>query len=138
MTLSLRLDLFAGVSLANVQGDPLQQVPCRFHKAAWFSDLCESQLFGRLATGASIYYIDGTGCAFAEGNDTTNTVISFETPRTIRHKMVETYRKIGYDRTDKYVINWVVYNMTYGLAPDVCNGAHHRILEIRKIIDENK
>ncbi|XP_072144436.1 uncharacterized protein [Dermacentor andersoni] len=52
--------------------------------------------------------------------------------------MVETYRNIGYDLTDKYVINWVVYNVTYGLAPDVCNGAHHRILEIRKIIDENK
>ncbi|XP_065288039.1 uncharacterized protein [Dermacentor albipictus] len=100
--------------------------------------VCESQLFGRGPSGASIYYIGGSGCAFAEGNDTADTVVSFETPRTIRHKMVETYRKIGYDLTDQYVINWVVYNMTYGLAPDVCNGAHNRILEIRNVIDENK
>ncbi|XP_065288056.1 uncharacterized protein [Dermacentor albipictus] len=100
--------------------------------------VCESQLFGRGPSGASIYYIGGSACAFAEGNDTSDTVISFETPRTIRHKMVETYRKIGYNLTDKYVINWVVYNMTYGLAPDVCNGAHNRVLEIRKVIDENK
>ncbi|XP_065288036.1 uncharacterized protein [Dermacentor albipictus] len=99
---------------------------------------CENQLFGRVTTGASIYYIGGSGCAFAEGNDTSKQVISFETPLTIRHKMVETYRKIGYDLTDKYVISWVVYNMTYGLAPAVCNGEHNRILEIRKIIDENK
>ncbi|XP_070393175.1 uncharacterized protein [Dermacentor albipictus] len=138
LALSFRLDIFAGVSLAKVKGDSLQQIPCRFHKAGWFSDHCESQLFGRVTTGASIYYIGGSGCAFAEGNDTSDTVISFETPRTIRHKMVETYRKIGYDLTDKYVINWVLYNMTYGLAPDVCNGAHNRILEIRNVIDENK
>ncbi|XP_065288038.1 uncharacterized protein [Dermacentor albipictus] len=138
LAFSLRLDHFAGVSLAKVQGDPLQKVPCRFHNATWFSDVCESQLFGRGPSGASIYYIGGSGCAFAEGNDTADTVVSFETPRTIRHKMVETYRKIGYDLTDQYVINWVVYNMTYGLAPDVCNGAHNRILEIRNVIDENK
>ncbi|XP_070393176.1 uncharacterized protein [Dermacentor albipictus] len=138
MTLSMRLDIFTNVSLAKVQGDSLQQISCRSHKAGWFFDQCENQLFGRVTTGASIYYIGGSGCAFAEGNDTSKQVISFETPLTIRHKMVETYRKIGYDLTDKYVISWVVYNMTYGLAPAVCNGEHNRILEIRKIIDENK
>ncbi|XP_065288034.1 uncharacterized protein [Dermacentor albipictus] len=138
MTLSMRLDFFYDVSLAKVKGDSLQQIPCKVHKVGWFSDHCENQLFGRVTTGASIYYIGGSGCAFAEGNDTSKQVISFETPLTIRHKMVETYRKIGYDLTDKYVISWVVYNMTYGLAPAVCNGEHNRILEIRKIIDENK
>ncbi|XP_070393189.1 uncharacterized protein [Dermacentor albipictus] len=99
---------------------------------------CGPHLFERDSTGASIHYIGGDRCAFAVSRDTTDAAISFETPLTIRHKMVETYRLIGYDLTDTFVVGWMVYNVTYGLAPENCSGRYNRIKAIRKVIDDNK
>ncbi|KAL1470511.1 hypothetical protein MTO96_040375 [Rhipicephalus appendiculatus] len=95
------------------------------------------ELFERDKMGASIRYIDNNSCAFAPGLGST-AVITFDTPATVRRKMIETYRWIKYSNTSTYVVGWTVYNVTCGLAPEECLGHQNRIREIRKIIDENK
>ncbi|KAL1414952.1 hypothetical protein MTO96_007089 [Rhipicephalus appendiculatus] len=99
--------------------------------------LCGVQLFIRDPMGASIVYINQDTCAFAPGGNF-STLLSFETPNTIRRKMIETYRSMTYSRTATHVVGWTVYNVTAGLAPPECLGYHNRITEIRKVIDENK
>ncbi|KAL1469454.1 hypothetical protein MTO96_025062 [Rhipicephalus appendiculatus] len=138
LTISLRLDIFHNVSLSIINSNSLRRVYASRHNAAFFSTQCEQQLFGRDPTGASILDVGNGGCAFASGPSQQYEVISFETPKTIRSKMVATYRRLGYAKTDTHVIGWTVYNVTLGLAPDTCNGNSNRFNEIRKIVDENK
>ncbi|XP_070393185.1 uncharacterized protein [Dermacentor albipictus] len=138
LALSLRLDVFNDVEFSALPSTTLSRIPCISHHSLWFTNTCWPQLYRKDPTGASIHYIGGDKCAFARSNGTTVAVISFETPATIRHKMVETYRTIGYDRTDTYVVGWLVYNATYGLAPAPCHGRFSRIQAIRKVIDGNK
>ncbi|KAL1469457.1 hypothetical protein MTO96_025065 [Rhipicephalus appendiculatus] len=138
LTISLRLDIFHGVSLAAMNVLALLTIRSGGHSAVFFSTECEQLLFGRDPTGVSILNVGKGHCAFAWGPSQLNEVITFETPRTVRNKMVATYRHLGYAKTDTHVIGWTVYNVTLGLAPDTCNGYSNRFNQIRKIVDENK
>ncbi|XP_075728909.1 uncharacterized protein LOC119164994 [Rhipicephalus microplus] len=137
LTISLRLDIFHDVSLAVLSDYSLPRVNSNGHDAVFFSTQCERQLFGRDPTGSSILDVRDGSCAFAWGPSQQSEVITFETPRTIRTKMVATYHKLGYTRTKTYVVGWTVYNVTLGLAPASCNGSSNRLNAIRKIVDEN-
>ncbi|XP_037502259.2 uncharacterized protein LOC125756195, partial [Rhipicephalus sanguineus] len=138
LTISLRLDIFRQVSLAALNSRSLRRIVSTGHDAVFFSTQCEQQLFARDPTGLSILDIGNGSCAFAWGPSQVFEVITFETPKTVRSKMVATYRHLGYAKTDTHVIGWTVYNVTLGLAPNVCNGDSSRFNEIRKIVDENK
>ncbi|KAH7975691.1 hypothetical protein HPB52_004579 [Rhipicephalus sanguineus] len=119
----LRLDIFRQVSLAALNSRSLRRIVSTGHDAVFFSTQCEQQLFARDPTGLSILDIGNGSCAFDLGP---------------KPKMVATYRHLGYAKTDTHVIGWTVYNVTLGLAPNVCNGDSSRFNEIRKIVDENK
>ncbi|KAL1425032.1 hypothetical protein MTO96_019540 [Rhipicephalus appendiculatus] len=122
LTISLRLDIFHNVSLATISSLYLRKLKSAGHNAVFFSTLCEQLLFGRDPTGVSILDVGHANCAFASGPSQQNEVITFETPRSVRNKMVATYRRLDYAKTDTHVVGWTVYNVTLGLAPDTCNG----------------
>ncbi|KAL3192582.1 hypothetical protein MRX96_058996 [Rhipicephalus microplus] len=74
LTISLRLDIFHDVNLAELSDYSLPRQ-------------CERQLFGRDPTGSSILDVRSGSCAFAWGPSQQSEVITFETPRTIRTKV---------------------------------------------------
>ncbi|KAL1485339.1 hypothetical protein MTO96_010194 [Rhipicephalus appendiculatus] len=131
LTLSLRLDVFDGVSFTSFNRNRLSTLPVALHEAVGFATICDLELFARDPMGASILYINNNTCAFAPGRGV-NSSISFEVPATVRRKIIETYRWIGYSTTSRYVVGWTVYNVTNGLAPAQCFGHHNRINEIRR------
>lgn len=137
LSISLRLDIFHNASLPSRNSNHLRRQHVSSHKARSFSDVCERELFHGNSTSASISYVSQRNCAFASGADS-GSVISLDTPATIRKKMFATYQWIKYPNTSTYVVGWTVYNVTRGLAPDKCLGPHNRIREIRKVIDENR
>ncbi|KAL3224995.1 hypothetical protein MRX96_026183 [Rhipicephalus microplus] len=82
LTISLRLDIFHDVNLAELSDYSLPRVNSNGHDAQ-----CERQLFGRDPTGSSILDVRSGSCAFAWGPSQQSEVITFETPRTIRTKV---------------------------------------------------
>ncbi|XP_070393181.1 probable maltase-glucoamylase 2 isoform X2 [Dermacentor albipictus] len=86
LALSLRFDLFNEADFSKLHATTLSRIACTSHKAFWFTTTCWHHLYRKDPTGASIHYIGGDKCAFAESSDTTGAVISLETRATIRHK----------------------------------------------------
>ncbi|XP_075749280.1 uncharacterized protein LOC142814410 [Rhipicephalus microplus] len=138
LTVSLRLDKF------DSSVDPLFGIFTLFeydtlsHVSSFFEPRCREEIFARYHRGENIVYLEDAYCAFAASAMNPSASVSFETPRTLRDKMRETYRMIGYSRTDTHVVGWTVYNVTNSLASPECGGYHNRINTIREIIDENK
>ncbi|KAL1454788.1 hypothetical protein MTO96_027757 [Rhipicephalus appendiculatus] len=138
LTMSLRLDKFNYVTLLSLLRPTLGRIPVPSRESFFFQPRCRTELFTRDPNGTTIAYIQGDNCAFAAGESPSDAVVTFETPRTVQYKMRDTYRTIGYAKTDTHVVGWMVYNVTCSLASTECLGHHSRITEIRKIIDENK
>ncbi|XP_075526728.1 uncharacterized protein LOC142558481 [Dermacentor variabilis] len=131
VTISLRLDIFRGVSLAALGSRRvLRASRAQGHRAVFFNTNCQQQLFGRDPTGSSVLDVRNGSCVFAWGASQIDEVITFDTPKTVRQKMVATYQRLGYGKTDKHVIGWTVYNVTLGMAPQQCNGTANRIEQV--------
>ncbi|XP_054924964.1 uncharacterized protein [Dermacentor andersoni] len=137
LTLSLRIDTFAHVLMSDIGTNDVGLVLSYDHSTGYYDKGCKD-FFQHDARGTSAVYFGGGDCMFAPKHGSPPSVVSFETPVTVRHKMVAAYRHLGYAKTSQYVIGWSVYNVTHGMAPQSCNGTNNRIDEIRKVIDDNK
>lgn len=137
LALSLRLDLFVGLSTAFLRQSRLGHNPCAIHRATFYAEQCERQVYGRDPAGNSIVYFDGGGCGFARTASGTDTVVSFDTPTTVARKMVNAYRALGYANTATHVMGWSMYNFSGGLGPASCHGGHDRIDEVHRVLREN-
>ncbi|KAH6921682.1 hypothetical protein HPB50_003960 [Hyalomma asiaticum] len=136
LTLSLRFDTFSHVRMVDLGQSDVTLMLSYDHLSDYYDRGCRD-FFQHDAKGACAVYFGGGGCMFAPKHGT-HGVVSFDTPETLRHKMVAAYRHLGYGMTNAYVIGWSVYNVTHGLAPPHCNGTDNRISQIRKVLDENK
>ncbi|XP_075526389.1 uncharacterized protein LOC142558116 [Dermacentor variabilis] len=137
LTLSLRIDTFAHVRMSDIGTGDIGLVPSSNHSTGYYDKECKD-FFQHDSRGTSAVYFGGGDCMFAPKHGSHHSVVSFETPETVRHKMVAAYHRLGYAKTSQYVIGWSVYNVTHGMAPQSCNGTNNRINEIRKVIDDNK
>lgn len=136
LTLSLRFDTFSHVRMVDLGHSDVTLMLSYDHSSDYYDRGCRD-FFQHDAKGACAVYFGGGGCMFAPKHGT-HGVVSFDTPETLRHKIVATYRHLGYGMTNTYVIGWSVYNVTHGLAPKQCNGTDNRISQVRKVLDENK
>ncbi|XP_049513839.1 uncharacterized protein LOC125941007 [Dermacentor silvarum] len=136
LTLSLRIDTFTHVRMSDIGTNDVGLVLSHDHSTGYYDRECED-FFQHDSRGTSPVYFGEGDCMFApkHGSDS---VVSFETPETVRHKVVAAYRHLGYGKTSQYIIGWSVYNVTHGMAPQSCNGTNNRINQIRKVIDDNK
>ncbi|XP_037273642.2 uncharacterized protein LOC119165634 [Rhipicephalus microplus] len=135
LAVSLRFDTFDSVGIADLGHGDVNVMLSSRHSAGFYERECED-FFQHDPKVKSAVYFGGGGCMFAPKHGT-RSVVSFETPGTLRNKMVAVYRRLGWSLTAAYVIGWSVFNVTRGLAPQQCNGPDNRIKQIRKVLDNN-
>ncbi|XP_037499035.2 uncharacterized protein LOC119372635 [Rhipicephalus sanguineus] len=135
LTVSLRFDTFTHLRIADLGHGDVDLMLSYDHASGYYERECRD-FFQHDPRGTSAVYFGGGGCMFAPKHGT-HSVVSFETPDTLRHKMVAAYRHLGYSRTREYIIGWSVFNVSQGLAPQQCNGTDNRINQIREVLDDN-
>ncbi|KAL1414957.1 hypothetical protein MTO96_007093 [Rhipicephalus appendiculatus] len=92
LTVSLRLDEFSSFSIVSLFSHTsyLKRYPIQSHKSFFFELTCRREIYGRDPQGTTIYYVASPNCAFSSGGTVSDTMVTLETPRTVRHKVDET------------------------------------------------
>ncbi|XP_070396707.1 uncharacterized protein [Dermacentor albipictus] len=131
LTLSLRFDIFEDVMVTSLGTTDLDNAYGTDHRSVSYESECI-----KLHAGIPFHRITNVAvgeCAFAQY--TPMDVATFETSESVEEKMRLAYETLDLLKATSHTVGWLVYNVTRGLAPELCGGRQHRLKKIREIID---